>query len=74
LGAAVVLLFTPWFDLFFPVFLAAIPLGAAGIASAWRDSRRRGLIVSLVGMAIAAVLVALGLVLLAWVYSNGYTD
>jgi hypothetical protein len=71
LAVAVVLLLTPWFDLFFPVFLAAVPLGAAGIASASRDSRRRGLMVSTVGTTIAVVLLVQALLLLIFVVRNG---
>ena len=71
---AVVLLFTPWFDLFFPVFLAAVPLGAAGIASASQDTRRRGLIVSVVGTTIATMLLVLGLALIVIVLENGFAD
>lgn len=74
LAVAAVLLLTPWFDLFFPVFLAAVPLGAAGIASASRDSRRRGLIVSTVGTTIAVVLLVQALLLLIFVVRNGYAD
>jgi len=74
LAVAVVLLFTPWFNLFFPVFLAAVPLGAAGIASASRDSRRRGLIVSTVGTTIAAVLLVQALLVIIFILRNGFAD
>jgi hypothetical protein len=73
LGAACVLLFTPWLGLFFPVFLAAVPLGAAGIASAHQDSRRRGLIVSTVGATIAGVLLVQLLLLVILLLSSEYT-
>jgi hypothetical protein len=74
LAAACTLLFTPWLNLFFPVFLAAVPLGAAGIASAHRDSRRRGLIVSTVGTTIAGVLLVQALLLIVLVARNGFGD
>jgi hypothetical protein len=74
LAVATVLVFTPWFDLFFPIFLAAVPLGAAGIASASRDSRRRGLIVSTMGTTIAVVLLVQALLLIVFIIRNGYAD